>query len=57
MLPSGGKLASPIVIAGNVDGIDVGGVEVGHKVVAHGIVEVVLQIRAGVLDHSVQLPD
>ena len=45
------------MIAGNVDGIDVGGVEVGHKVVAHGIVEVVLQIRAGVLDHSVQLPD
>ena len=45
------------MIASNVDGIDVGGVEVGHKVVAHGIVEVVLQIRAGVLDHSVQLPD
>ena len=45
------------MIASNVDGIDVGGVEVGHKVVAHGIVKVVLQIRAGVLDHSVQLPD
>ena len=56
-LPSWSKSVSPIVIAGNVDGIDVGGVEVGHKVVAHGIVEVVLQIRAGVLDHSVQLPD
>ena len=44
------RLVSPVMIAGNVDGVVVGGVVVRHEVATDRIIEVKLFVRAGVLD-------
>ena len=40
----------PILIASNVDGVNVRGVVVRDEVFAHGIIEVVVPVRARVLN-------
>ena len=46
------QMILPILIASNVDGVNVRGVVVWDKVVAHGIIEVVVPVRARVLNWS-----
>ncbi len=45
---------SPILIASNIDGVDVDGIVVGDEVVAHGVVEIGHLIVTSVLDTKIQ---